>query len=218
MGLWLHTPYPLPVYLPLDSGKLDPPGPWERAGAFLGLLESLLLSGYRRPDTHMTPWIFAVFAYFHQPITPKESHSWRIRSSVWVTVPATEPTRRRKRKWADSEITHLSQVCCVRLGHWDACNPCGDQASLQLRGGAIPRMAQSLDRGVLPAQGGRRGWVGQTVRGRCSTASHPQENQLFVFPWRRHPLGAGPPPAHPSQYASSCPEKMEKVKCSFWVS
>lgn len=130
---------------------------------------------------HMTRGSLQSFAYFHQPITPKESHSWRIRSSVWVTVQPL--SLQGGRKWAGSEITHLSQVYCVRLGHWDTCNPCGDQVPSNLEGGATPRMAQSLDRGVLPARRVGEG-VGRTdcQGGRCFSISPSSRASSSCFP------------------------------------
>lgn len=112
---------------------------------------------------HMTRGSLQSFAYFHQPITPKESHSWRIRSSVWATVQPL--SLQAGRKWAGSEITHLSQVC------WGTATPANHMETRlpsNLEGGATPRMSQSLDCGVLPAHR-----VGEGVRrkdcqgGRC---------------------------------------------------
>ena len=170
---------------------------------------------------HMTHGSLQSFAYFHQPRTPKESHSWRIRSSLWVTVQPLSLRAGRQR--AGSEITHLSRVCCVRLGHWHACNPRGDQASLQLGGWGHPSNGPKPRRWCLPcSRGGRRGGQDRLSTGEVLYHLTLQQGQLFLLPWRRHLLGAGRHLCHPGWHASCCPEKMKKMKaqrkCSLGVS
>lgn len=128
-----HHPCHCPVYLPLDSGKLDPTRPvgGERVPSLASWSLCCRLPQTRLP--HMTVDLCSPLLIFTQPITPKESHSWRIRSSVWVTV---QPLSLQGGRNGQVQRSHICPRCVV--SGWSTGTPVahvGDQASLQQRVG-----------------------------------------------------------------------------------